>query len=314
MPIVIIVGGEALIDIILRPDGGLVAIPGGGPFNAARTIARLGPSVAFVGGLSDDRFGRLLHDRLLVDGVDDRYVVRTSWPTTLAIAELDATGAATYRFHTAETSATAFDAAALPSLADPGAPIVTAIHVGTLGIVLEPLASAMEALVARAPDDAVVMLDANARPTATRDRGAYVARVERLLRRADVLKVSSDDLAYLRPELDADAAVLDLLGRGPAVVLWTRGGDAVHIVTERGRVAIAPPRVDVVDTVGAGDAFGGGFLAAWIGSGRGRPELASDDAVQAATNHAARVAAYTCTRAGAEPPTAAELASWDMAG
>jgi fructokinase len=312
MPCVIIVGGEALIDLIMRPDGGMTAIPGGGPYNTARTIARLGPAVAFAGGLSTDRFGQLLHDRLVADGVDDRFAVRTPRPTTLAIAELDATGTAAYRFYTEETSATAFDAEALPTFTDPTAPIVTAIHVGTLGIVLEPLASAMEALVARAPDDAVVMLDANCRPSATGDRDAYAARVDRLLRRADIVKVSGDDLAFLRPAMTPSVAVLDLLDAGPGVVLWTDGGGPVRIVTVRGQTMVVPPKVDVVDTVGAGDAFGGGFLAAWIGSGRGRAEIVSDDALLAATRHAVHVAAYTCTRAGAEPPTAAELAAWDI--
>ncbi len=314
MPSVILVGGEALIDLILRPDGGLAAIPGGGPYNTARTIARLGPTVSFIGGVSTDRFGQLLHDRLTADGVDDRFIVRTAWPTTLAIAELDATGAATYRFHTAETSATAFDTAALPVLSMPTDPTVAAIHVGTLGLVLEPLASAMEALVADAPDDAVVMLDPNCRPTATRDRDAYVARVDRLLPRTDILKVSGDDLAFLRPDMTPEGAVADLLDAGPGVVLWTDGAGPVRVVTARGQTTVVPPRIDVVDTVGAGDAFGGGFLAAWIGSGRGRTEIESDDALFVATKHATRVAAYTCTRAGAEPPTAAELARWGVAG
>jgi fructokinase len=314
MPSVIIVGGEALIDLILRADGGLTAIPGGGPFNTARTIARLGPTVAFVGGISTDRFGQILRDRLRADGVDDRYLVDTPRPTTLAIAELDDSGTATYRFYTESTSATALDAGRLPVLDHPAAPIVTAIHVGTLGIVLDPLASAMEALVAHAPDEAVVMLDANCRPSATRDRDAYVARVDRLLRRTDVLKVSGDDLAFLRPDLAPDTAVQELLGAGPSVVLWTDGAGPVRIVTSRGQTTVVAPVIDVVDTVGAGDAFGGGFLAAWVGSGRGRAEIVSDDSLLAATKHATRVAAYTCTRVGAEPPTAAELASWGDAG
>jgi fructokinase len=308
---VIVVGGEALIDLILHPDGRLAAVPGGGPYNAARTIGRLGVPVAFVGGLSTDRFGRRLHEGLVADGVDDGLATITARPTTLAVAELDLAGVATYRFYVDGTSAGALAAAGLPSM--PGG-AVTAVHVGTLGLVLEPLATAMEALVTGAPDDAVVMIDPNCRPTATPDRGGYIARVDRLLRRADVVKVSADDLAFLRPGLDPGEAVADLLRRGPGAVLWTDGGGAVQVVTGRGRTAISPPRVPIVDTVGAGDAFGGGFLAAWIGSGHGRAEIASDEALLAATKHAIRVAAYTCTRAGAEPPTAQELAAWPVTG
>ena len=308
---VIVVGGEALIDLVLHADGRLAAIPGGGPYNTARTIARLGPTVAFVGGLSTDQFGRRLHDGLVADGVVDTLATVTDAPTTLAVAALDEAGVATYRFYTEGTSATALGPEVLPDLRDR---IVTAIHVGTLGLVLDPLASAMEALVAAAPNDALVMLDPNCRPTATADRSAYVARVDRLLRRADIVKVSRDDLAYLRPDLDAAEAATGLLDVGPGAVLLTDGGDGVRILTRRGQTHIAAPRVEVVDTVGAGDAFGGGFLAAWIGSGRGRAEVESDDALLAATHHGVRVASFTCTRPGADPPTAAELAAWAVPG
>ncbi len=307
----IIVGGEALIDLILHADGTLTANPGGGPYNTARTIGRLGLSVAFVGGLSTDRFGRRLHDGLVRDGVDVGLARTTDAPTTLAVAELDAAGVATYRFYTERTSATALGPEVMSSVDDR---IVSAIHVGTLGLVLEPLAEAMEELVAGAPEDAIVMVDPNCRPTATTDREGYVERVDRLLRRADVVKVSGEDLAYLRPDLTPHDAVASLLDAGPPIIVLTDGADAVRAITPRGAIEITPPRVRVVDTVGAGDAFGGAFLAAWIGSGRGRAEVESDDAIMAATRHAARVASFTCTRAGAEPPTAAELAAWDVGG
>jgi fructokinase len=308
---VIVVGGEALIDLILHPDGTLAAIPGGGPYNTARTIGRLGLPVAFAGGLSTDRFGQQLHAVLAADGVDDGLAVRTATPTTLAVAELDADGAATYRFYLDGTSALAFDTSALPP---PSGTVVTAVHVGTLGLVLEPLASAMEALVDRAPDDAIVMVDPNCRPTATPDRAAYLARVDRLLRRADVVKVSGEDLAFLRPGRAPSDAVANLLDAGPGVVLWTDGAEPVRVVTRRGQTAVVPPTVAVVDTVGAGDAFGGGFLAAWVGSGRGRADVQSDEALLDAAHRAVRVAAFTCTRAGAEPPTAADLAAWNISG
>lgn len=308
---VIVVGGEALIDLLQRPDGSLVAAAGGGPYNTARTLGRLGAPVAFVGGLSTDRFGQRLHDGLVADGVDASLARRTEAPTTLAVAELDAVGVATYRFYLDGTSAADLGPAELPSLA---ASTVDAIHVGTLGLVLEPLADAMAALVAAAGPDTLVMLDVNARPTATRDRAAYLERVDRLLVRVDVVKVSTEDLAVLRPDADPATAAAGLLAAGPLVVLWTAGGEAVRLVTPRGRTTVVPPRIVVADTVGAGDAFGGGFLAAWIGAGRGRADLGDDHALVDAVRYGARVASFTCTRPGAEPPTAAELAAWSVAG
>jgi fructokinase len=307
----VVVGGESLVDLIVHPDGRSTAVPGGGPFNTARTIGRLGVSVSFVGRISDDRFGRDAIDRLVADNVDIGSVVSTDDPTTLAVAELDTHGSAAYRFYTAGTAAPGLRPDDLPErLADS----VGAVHVGTLGLVLEPLGTALEALVERAPATAMVMLDPNCRPSATPDRTALVARIDRLLSRADVVKVSAEDLAFLWPDLPVSEAAQDLLGRGPAAILLTDGGRDAAIVTEGGTAHLTPPRVDVVDTVGAGDAFGGGFLAAWIGAGRTRTDLHDGAALTEAVRAAARVASLTCTRPGAEPPTAAELAAWPMAG
>jgi fructokinase len=309
----IIVAGDALIDLILHADGRVTANAGGGPYNTARTIGRLGLPVAFLGGLSTDRFGQQLRDGLTEDHVLDTHAIATDQPTTLAVAELDGHGMATYRFYVAGTSASAVDRVSVAqALARIDGGQVAAIHVGTLGLVLEPLADAMEALVEGAPSQAIVMLDPNARPTATPDRAMYVARVDRLLARVDVIKASTDDLAYLRPTMRPADAVADLLGRGPRVVLWTDGAAPVRVVTSRGSAEIVPPAVTVVDTVGAGDALGGGFLAAWVGAGHGRAALDQDAALSAAARSAVRVAAFTCTRAGAQPPTSAELARWTI--
>ena len=307
MRAMIVVGGEALVDLIVHADGRFTAAAGGGPYNTARTIGRLGQAVAFVGGLSDDRFGTMLRDRLIADGVDVGLALPTGMPTTLAVAELDSDGVATYRFYTAGTSAVALDVARLPAFAPA---TVRAIHVGTLGLVLDPLADAMESLVDGAPDEAVVMVDPNGRPSATPDLERYVGRVDRILRRADVVKVSTDDLAMLRPGRPPAEAVSALLAAGPAVVLWTDGAAPVRVVTRDGTASVPTPSVMVADTVGAGDAFGGGFLASWVGAGHGRATLGAKDAHEAllaATHEAVRVAAITCTRRGAEPPTAAEL-------
>jgi fructokinase len=304
---VIVVAGEALIDLLVAPDGRSTAIPGGGPFNTARTIARLEQPAVFLGRLSTDRFGTLLRERLVDDGVDLRFAAETGDPTTLALAEVDETGSATYRFYTDGTSAAGLTTDALPN---PLPDDVTAIHVGTLGLVLEPLAGAMEALVARAPEDAIVMLDPNGRQSAMPDPAAWVARVERLARRADIVKVSVDDLRLLRPGSPSAKTIDDLLELGVRVVLLTDGARSVTIATPRGTKSLDPPDVDVVDTIGAGDAFGGGFLAAWIGAGHGCVDLDDDGALVAATTSAILVASFTCTRAGADPPTASELAVW----
>ena len=301
---VIVVIGEALIDLLVRPDGRIEATAGGGPFNTARTIARLGQQVAFAGRLSTDAFGHRLRDRLVSDGVDLGLIVETDDPTTLAVVESGVTGDASYRFYLIGTSAPGLGMDAVEAIVRPAA-----LHIGTLGLVLEPIGSTVEAVVGRMPPETLVMADLNARPSATRDRAAWVARIERLLGRLDVVKASVDDLRFFRPgeePIDTAAAMVE---DGPSVVLLTDGPQPVRIMTARGSQTVEPPRVEVVDSVGAGDAFGGGFLAAWMAAGRGRPDLADRDAIVDATSFAVRVASITCTRPGADPPTASELST-----
>ena len=300
----IVVAGEALIDLIAAPDGTLAAIPGGGPYNCARTVARLGGRVIFLGRISTDHFGRMLHANLVADGVDVDRVVTTDDPTTLAVAELDPFGSATYHFYLDGTSAAGLTDADASGVLGPG---VTGLHVGTLGLVLEPAGTTIERLVDAASADVVVMLDQNCRPSATRDPDAFRRRIDRIAQRADVVKVSEDDLRSLDPTASPDAVVERFLELGVRVVLRTDGGAPVEVRTSTERVSVPVPPVEVVDTVGAGDAFGGGFLAAWAAADHGRAELASIDRVVEAVTFAIRVAGVTCARAGADPPTLAEL-------
>ena len=194
----IVVGGESLIDLIARADE-LRAVPGGGPYNVARTVARLGRSCAYLGALSTDRFGVRLRAALRDDGVDDAWAPLTEDPTTLAVAQIGETGAATYSFYVERTSAADLSSAqALAVLAvEP-----SVLYVGTLGLVLEPAASSYEALVDAAGPDVLVAVDPNCRPAVVRDAEAYRARLARVLARADVVKVSTEDLDYLTPGLD----------------------------------------------------------------------------------------------------------------
>jgi len=309
----IVVIGEALIDLLVRPDGRVEATPGGGPFNTARTIARLGQPVAFAGRLSSDAFGRRLRDRLVADGVDVGLVVDTEDPTTLAVVESGAGGEAGYRFYLAGTSAPGLGADAIERIGQP-----IALHIGTLGLVLEPIGTTIEALVDRMSPATLVMVDLNARPAATPDRAAWVGRIDRLLGRVDVLKASVDDLRWFRPGSSAIDVAEAVVAAGPRVVLLTDGAGPVRIVTAGDVRTVQPPPVDVVDTVGAGDALGGGFLAAWVGARRGAADLHDGGALVDATSFAVRVASITCTRPGADPPTSAEVAQasagWSVRG
>jgi fructokinase len=300
----IVVGGEALIDLVPHAEGELRAHAGGGPYNTARTLGRLEQPVHYLGCVSDDGFGRQLRGHLREDGVSLDAVVRTTRPTTLALAELDATGSATYRFYSDGTSAPALEpAAALGALP----PRVDMLHVGTLGLVMEPTALALRAVVEAVAGRALVMVDPNCRPTFIPDREAYRRTLAVTLRHAHVVKVSLEDLGYLEPALAPEDAARALIAEGPPVALVTLGGEGAMIVTANGAESVRAPSVHVVDTIGAGDAFGGGFLAWWRLRGHRREDLADPEALRGATRFACIVAARTCERPGASPPHLAEV-------
>jgi fructokinase len=302
---VIIVAGEALIDLIVSTTGEFLPVPGGGPYNTARTVARLGGEVRFLGHIADDWFGRRLRSTLDADGVDMALVVATAAPTTLVLAEIDAAGVAHYHFYLEGTSAAGLTAeearrALMPTPA--------AVHVGTLGLILEPIADSLATLVAEAPADVFIMVDVNCRPSATAEPSRYRERMTRVLRRADVVKASLEDLAFYDPERSPEAAARRIRELGAGAVLVTRGSGPVVVDHAGGSFEVPVPAVAVMDTVGAGDAFGGGFLSRWLERGLGREDLADRDRLEEAALFAVRVAALTCERAGADPPTRAELA------
>jgi fructokinase len=303
-PSLIVVAGEALIDLVPAGDDMLAAHPGGGPYNTARALGRLERPVAYLGRISTDRFGARLASALATDGVRLDAHVRTDDPTTLALVELDEHGSGRYRFYDEGTAAPGLTASdALSALPDG----VAFLHVGTLGLVLEPMAAALEALAGDLSGRALVMVDPNCRPAVIADPAGYRARLTRVLAFADVVKVSEEDLAWLAPGVPAAGAARALLGQGPAVVLLTLGGEGALVLSGDGEEQVAAPPVEVVDTIGAGDAFSGGWLAWWSERELGRAELADAGRVAEATRFACLVAARTCARAGASPPWRAEL-------
>jgi fructokinase len=301
---VIVVAGEALIDLVAGADGSETPYPGGGPYNAARTIARLGQGVAFLGRISDDPYGRLLRDRLEADGVRTDLVADTSDPTTVVRADIDPDGVARYAFDLDGTSA--------PGLTWTDAeralrPPPRALHAGTLGLTVQPIADAIARLIGEVPQATLVMVDVNCRPGAVREPRAYRERMRAVLRRADVVKASTEDLEFLGPDRPPRETVAGIVRDGARLVLYTRGAQDAQVVTRTETFERPVPRVEVVDTIGAGDAFGGGFLARWSELGLGRDDLDDTAALEEAVSFAIRVATITCQRAGADPPTRSEV-------
>jgi fructokinase len=295
----ILVAGEALFDLVAGASGELAGHPGGGPFNVARTIGRLRRPVAYLGRLSTDRLGAE-HERLLAaDGVGLGCVVRTADPTTLALASLAGDGAASYAFYTADTAAAGLDVAAALAVLPAH---VAALHAGTLGLVLEPLAAAVEAVVRRLAGTTLVAVDLNIRPQAIADESVFRARVARVLGMADLVQVSEDDVGWLQPGRRPAAAARALLDHGPRAVVLTRGARGATVIGAGGETDIAAVRARVTDTIGAGDAFGGALLAWWISHDLGRADLARGELLAGAARFAAAVAARTVAAAGASPP------------
>jgi fructokinase len=300
----IVVGGEALIDLVPHEAGELRAHLGGAGYNTARTLGRLEQDVHYLGCLSEDGFGAQLRTQLEEDNVGLDTVVTTARPTTLALAEVDAAGVASYRFYSDGTSAPALEPGQALEVLPPQ---VGMLHIGTLALVMEPTALALQAVLEAVVDSALVMVDPNCRPTFIPDRESYRRSLSATLRLAHVVKVSLEDLGYLEPSRPPEDAARALLDDGPRVVLVTLGGEGALIVTADGEESVPAPKVEVVDTIGAGDAFGGGFLAHWRLKGRAREDLADQDALREATAFGCAVAAITCERPGASPPRLSEL-------
>lgn len=301
----IVVCGEALIDIVPAGNGTLVALPGGGPFTTARALGRLGVPAAYLGRLSDDGFGEILARTLREDGTDLSLVSRGPELTTLAVAELDRAGVAAYRFYVEGTSAPHLTPAMLPA-ALPAA--VSALHIGTLGLVLEPMATTIEGLTMRESGKRLVMLDLNVRTALVHDAGVYHRRLESLMAASTVVKASDADLAWLFPDLDPEPAAERILDCGAGMAVVTLGARGAFGARRGLSVSVRAPAIDVIDTIGAGDAFNAAFLAWLHWHDALLPDLKLDSgSLAAALEFACLAASLTCARAGADPPWRAEV-------
>jgi fructokinase len=304
---VIVVAGEALVDLVEEADGRLRPVAGGGPLNTAIALGRLDVPAAFLGTLSRDDYGRLLSELLADAGINMSLVRWSDAPTPLAVVHRHPDGQNGYTFYLASTSLTDLPPRSLPELPREA----RAIHVGTLALAVDPPASTLEALVDREAGKRRIILDPNVRPAIFGDANAYRARLERIARLADVVKLSEDDADWIYPELDRDAVLDYLLTLGPRLIAITSGERGACAASEAARVAVPATPIAVVDTVGAGDTFGAALIAALSARGafdEGRPAL-GEDALSEILAFAVEAATITCTRVGAVPPTRDELAA-----
>jgi fructokinase len=303
---VILVCGEALFDAVLHRDGKQQLMPGGGPFNTARALGRFGVPTAFLGHLSTDALGRQLAELLAADGASLALASYGPEPTTLAVAQVDdEAGLAAYEFLVDGTSSPNLTAGMFPRELPSE---VTAIHVGTLGLVLEPMASTLTDLIEREGGNRLVMLDPNVRPAVVTDEGEYRDRLGRLVAQSTIVKASVADLGWLNPELGYESAADLMLGAGARLVIVTLGPGGAYAVTSDSRVIVEARQTEVVDTIGAGDAFSAAFLAWLYDHDRLQADLSvSRGELQSALEFACLAASLTCAKAGAEPPTREEI-------
>jgi fructokinase len=307
---VITVAGETLIDLVDEGGGRYRAHPGGSPANVAVGLARLGVPCSLLARISTDALGGQLVSYLAGNGVSMRDVVRAAEPTTLALASLDGAGQAAYSFYVQGTADWQWRREELPAAL---APDVTALHAGSLALALAPGARAVEDLLAaeRARGRVTISIDPNIRPPLAVGQAAEVARVERQIRLAHIVKASEEDTSWLYPGLGCESVARAWQRLGPDLVVITMGARGAYALGPDGAEVLRPARpVLVADTVGAGDAFCAGLLDALSRAGLlgGAAAISRIGARQVAevVDWAVLVAALTCERPGADPPTRAE--------
>ena len=288
------------------PDG-FVPHSGGAVFNTAIALGRLGARAGMLTGLSHDMFGDQLADALKASDVDTTHIIRSDRPSTLAFVKLE-DGQASYSFFDENSAGRMIRAEDMPELPSD----VTALFFGGISLASDPSASAYAALLDRQGGSRAVMIDPNIRPLFITDAEGYRRRMAAMIRQADIVKVSDEDLNWLNPApLTQAEKISAMLDTGPSVVIVTQGAEgAIATLADGTSIAVPAVKTNVVDTIGAGDTFNAGFLAKLSELGLLTPEALGTldpDALRDAMTYGARVAAITVSRAGANPPWANEL-------
>ncbi len=295
--------GEVLIDLIPVAPGSSERLPhvGGGPANTAKALARLGRDVYFIDGISTDDYGVAARKELLDDEVKLDLALTSDKPTCLAIVSLDANNSASYEFKIEGTATFDFSLDWLP---DPSRYQPKVLHIGTLVTIIEPSASVLYDWALQVAEFAPIVFDPNIRPSVMGDRDRYEAAVEKWAAISSVIKVSDDDLAWLFPGMSVEEVATRWVRDGAALVVVTRGSKGLIGFTADGAVEVPGVKIEVADTVGAGDTVGAIIVEQMVEQGI----LAlTGEILKSVLERAAKAAAITCSRPGANPPYLREL-------
>ena len=294
------VAGEVLIDLI--PEGvNRKPIVGGGPANTAKALAKLGIDTQFIDGISTDQYGQMAKKKLITEGLKLDYVKYSDKPTCLAIVSLSESGSATYEFVIENTATFEFKSEWLPN-PETDRPLL--LHIGTLATVIEPGASVLFKWTQSVAKVAPIVFDPNIRPAVVSDRAQYVAQVERWVSISSAIKVSDEDIKWLYPSLDIEQVVNDWIIKGPSLVVVTYGDKGLTGYRKGEVVSVEAIPVKVADTVGAGDTVGAILVEAIVKDGL---DSLTGSRLETMLKRAAKAAAITVSRAGANPPTSEEL-------
>ncbi len=292
--------GEVLIDLI-REGADRKPVVGGGPANTAKSLAKLGIDTQFIDGISTDGYGQMAKDELVSAGVKLDYVKYSDKPTGLAIVSLSESASATYEFVIENMATFDFTSDWLPN---PQTDRPSLLHIGTLATVIEPGASVLFKWAQSVVKVAPIVFDPNIRPAVISDREQYLAQIERWVAISSVVKVSDEDIKWLYPSIKIEEVVNNWLTKGPSLIVVTYGDKGLTGYRKGEVVSVKAVKVKVADTVGAGDTVGAILVEAIVKDG-----LASltGSRLEIMLKRAAKAAAITVSRVGANPPTSEEL-------
>jgi len=292
--------GEVLIDLI--PAGvDRKPIVGGGPANTAKALAKLGINTQFINGISSDQYGQMAKDELVSAGVKLDYAKYSDKPTCLAIVTLSDSGSATYEFVIENTATFDFTSEWLPN---PQTDRPLLLHIGTLATVIEPGASVLFKWTQSVVKVAPIVFDPNIRPAVISDREQYVGHVERWVAISSAVKVSDEDIKWLYPSLEIKQVVNNWLKKGPSLIVVTYGDKGLSGYRKSEIVSVEAVKVNAADTVGAGDTAGAILVEAIVNDGL---DTLTGARLETMLKRAAKAAAITVSRVGANPPTSEEL-------